>query len=166
MGSLTCPCQLPMTLPVSHDPPVRLLMAFHQRLPLHDPDLLFQAPDRDLWLAAAYTPGEQTMLTALDLYPAVAVTFTRQSALGRRTVLNRPLPRWARWAAGTLVLLNEPSLPPLTGILAGDEPPGPRYEYTISLLFGALWHEWQRMPYLPGDLTTLAERVRREFVEI
>lgn len=166
MGSLTCPCQLPMTLPVSHDPPVRLLMAFHQRLPLHDPDLLFQAPDRDLWLAAAYTPGEQTMLTALDLYPDVAVTFTRQSALGRRTVLNRPLPRWARWAAGTLVLLNEPSLPPLTGILAGDEPPGPRYEYTISLLFGALWHEWQRIPYLPGDLTVLAERVRREFVEI
>ena len=166
MGSLTCPCQLPMTLPVSHDPPVRLLMAFHQRLPLHDPDLLFQAPDRDLWLAAAYTPGEQTMLTALDLYPDVAVTFTRQSALGRRTVLNRPLPRWARWAAGTLVLLNEPSLPPLTGILAGDEPPGPRYEYTISLLFGALWHEWQRIPDLPGDLTALAERVRREFVEI
>ena len=166
MGSLTCPCQLPMTLPVSHDPPVRLLMAFHQRLPLHDPDLLFQAPDRDLWLAAAYTSGEQTVLTALDLYPDVAVTFTRQSALGRRTVLNRPLPRWARWAAGTLVLLNEPSLPPLTGILAGDEPPGPRYEYTISLLFGALWHEWQRIPYLPGDLTALAERVRREFVEI
>jgi len=154
-----------MTLPVSHDPPVRLLMAFHQRLPLHDPDLLFQAPDRDLWLAAAYTPGERTMLTALDLYPDMTVTFTRQSALARRTVLNRPLPRWARWAAGTLVLLNEPSLPPLTGILAGDEPPGPRYEYTISLLFGALWYEWQRTPYLPGDLIALAERVRREFVE-
>lgn len=154
-----------MTLPISHDPPVRLLMAFHQRLPLHDPDLLFQVPERDLWLAAAYTPGEQTVLTALDLYPDMAVTFTRQSALARRTVLNRPLPRWARWAAGTLVLLNEPSLPPLTGLLAGNEPPGPRYEYTISLLFGALWHEWQRRPYLPGDLTALAERVRREFVE-
>lgn len=155
-----------MTLPVSNDPPLRLLMAFHQRLPLVDPDVLFQAPDRDLWLAAVYTPSEQYVLTALDLYPDVSVTFTRQSALTRRTVLNRPLPRWARWAAGALVLPGEPALPPLTGILAGDEPPGPRYEYTISLLFAALWHEWQRKPYLPGDLTQLVERVRREFVEI
>lgn len=166
MGNSSALFPVPMTLPDAHDPPIRLLMAFHQRLPLLEPDLLFQAPDRDLWLAAAYTPGEQTVLTALDLYPDVSVTFTRQSALGRRTVLNRPLPRWARWAAGTLVLLNDPPLPPLTGILAGDEPPGPRYEYTISLLFGALWYEWQRQPYLPGDLTALTERVRREFVEL
>lgn len=165
MGPRPCRFRPLMTLPIAHDPPIRLLMAFHQRLPLLDPDLLFQAPDRDLWLAAAYTPGEQYVLTALDLYPDVSVTFTRQSALARRTVLNRPLPRWSRWAAGALVVLGDPPLPPLTGILAGDEPPGPRYEYTISLLFGALWHEFNRQPYLPGDLTALAERVRREFVE-
>jgi hypothetical protein len=153
-----------MTLPETHDPPVRLLMHFHERLPQLEPDLLFRAPDRDLWLAAAFTPGDHYTLTALDLYPDASITFTRQSALARRTVLNRPLPRWARWPAGVIVVLGEPALPPLTGILAGDEPPGPRYEHAIALLFAALWHEWRREPYLPGTLIDLAERVRRDFV--
>lgn len=154
-----------MSLAEPHDPPVRLLMAFQQRHPTLEPDLMFRAPERDLWLAAAFTPGAAYRLTALDLYPDAAVTFTRQSALARRTVLQRPLPRWARWPAGALVLLGPPSLPPLTGILAGDEPPGPRYEYALALLFAALWHEWRREPYLLGALTALAERVRRDYIE-
>lgn len=154
-----------MTLPETHDPPIRLLMAFQERLPLVEPDVLFQVPDRDLWLAAAFTASDRYTLTALDLYPDAPVTFTRQSALARRTVLNRPLPRWSRWPAGVIVLLGEPALPPLTGIIAGDEPPGPRYEYTVALLFAALWHEWRREPYLPGELTDLAERVRRDFIQ-
>lgn len=153
-----------MTLSEAHDPPIRLLMAFHERLPMLEPDVLFQVPDHHLWLAAAFTPSERYTLTAFDLQPDVSVTFTRQSALARRTVLNRPLPRWARWPAGMIVLLGEPALPPMTGIIAGDEPPGPRYEYAIALLFAALWHEWQREPYLPGTLTDLAERVRRDFI--
>jgi hypothetical protein len=148
------------------DPPLRLLVAFQQRHADAMPDLVFNAPDRELWLAARYVPEPTTYtLVGLDDGMTAPVTFTLQSAKLRQTVLRRPLPRWARYPAGVLLATAEFDLPSFDAVICGDEPPGPRYEYGLGLLFAGLVFEYAGIPHVFADLTAMADGVRRTYVE-
>lgn len=147
------------------DPPIRLLLSFQQLYPqAAAPDWVVQAPDRDLWLAATRLPENELILAAPDLDARAA--FSVRSARLRLTVLNRPLPRWARYAAGALVLLHDAglSLEGIGAVVMGDEPAGPRYDYAIGLALGALAYRLYDHPCTAASLLDLLERVQRDYV--
>ena len=154
-----------MTIPFDADPPLRLLVAFQQGWPDHTPDVVFCAPGRSLWLAGRVTTPERWTLHAPDVSDTASATFTRQSARARQTWLRRPLPRWARFPAGVLLALPDAEAPGLEAVVCGDEPAGPRYEYALMLLFAALLHELADRPYLPGDLSAIADAVLRDYID-
>jgi hypothetical protein len=151
---------------ISGDPPMRLLLAFQQQFPEADPDWILQAPGRDMWAAARFAPEPTFTLYVADLDGRT--TFSFRSAKTRTTVFNRPLPNWARYPAGVLLLLREFGLETtgLQACLIGSEPAGPRYEYGLGVAVAALWHQVHDLPYTAGSLIDLLERVRREYVEI
>jgi hypothetical protein len=127
--------------------------------------MIFQAPERDLWIAGFFNDiGRYTLLSA-EMNPDVSVTFSTQSARARKTLNNRPLPRWSRYPAGVIVLLDAFDIAGFDAVICGDEPVGPRYEYGLGLLFAALCHELADQPYLPSRLTGIADAAKREFVE-
>jgi galactokinase len=150
---------------ISGDPPMRLLMAFQQTFPALTPDWILQAPGRDMWIAAVLTDQPAFTVSAADL--DARATFSFRSAKTYTTVLNRPLPGWARYPAGVLLLMREYGIETtgLQAVMAGSEPPGPRYEHALGITLAALWHEMHGLSYTPARLLELVERVRREYVE-
>ena len=148
------------------DPPMRLLMAFQQHFPALSPDWILQAPGRDMWIAAAFIDQPSFTIGSADL--DARTTFNYRSAKTRTTVFNRPLPGWARYPAGVLLALRDEGMETtgLQAMLAGSEPPGPRYEHALGIAVAALWHEVHQQPTTPDELVDLVERVRREYVEI
>jgi galactokinase len=152
------------SLPV-HDPPLRLLVAFQQAFPDHSPEWIIRAPGRDMWIAAVRAGSAQFTVAAPDL--GGRATFSLQSAKSRLTVTRRPLPRWARYPAGVTILLDQEGLD-VTGlnmVFAGEEPPGPRFDYALGMAFATLWHELHQQPYTVDDLIEIVDRARREYVE-
>jgi hypothetical protein len=147
----------------SFDPPVRLLAQFNQHFPDSAHDLIVQAPGRELWIAAALTSTRRCALRAAELDARTA--FTLQSAKVHQTYLRRPLPRWARYAAGVWLALEDTDLSGLNAALCGNEPAGPRYEYAVGLAFAALLHELSGRPYSAPRLIELIDRVHRDYVE-
>lgn len=151
---------------IAGDPPMRLLLAFQQLYPAQAaPEWVIQAPGREMWAAAARHPGHEFTIGAPDL--DARVTFSYRSARGGLSVLNRPLPRWARYAAGALLALRDSGVE-CGGLLAavmGSEPPGPRYEHAVGIAVAALACSCQGRAYTAGELIELVERVRREYVE-
>lgn len=154
-----------MTLPFDANPPLRLLVAYQQCWPDSTPEIVFCAPGRSLWLAGRLCAHDRWTLRAPDVSDTASASFTRQSARLRQTWLRRPLPRWARFPAGVLLTLADAEAPGLEAVVCGDEPPGPRYEYALMLLFVALLYELADRPYLPGDLSAAADAVLREFID-
>lgn len=152
------------TLPV--DPPVRLLALYQQVYPDTKPDIVFQAPGREMWALANITERGEYAITSSEM--AARAVFSRQSAKVRRTVLQRPLPRWARYAAGMVLLLDDAGLavPGLEAVVCADEPPGPRYDYALGILVAALWHDLYRRAVSPDMLREITDTVRREYVEV
>ena len=155
-----------MTLPVSGvDPPLRLLAAFHQ---IH-PDLLsthiIQAPGRDMWAAAAVRPTDAFTVHIFDL--GVHTSFSRRTAKLRRTLLNRPLPRWARYPAGVVLALNDAGLDAngIAAVIVGEESPGPRYDYALGMTFAALIHVVCGQSFTADSLLEIVEKARRDYVE-
>ncbi len=148
-----------------NNPPVRLLAAFQDAFPTLSPDYIVQTPGRDMWVAA--TTEQTTLFTIYAPDVNGRVTFDWRSAKFRRTTLNRPLPRWARYPAGVIHMLCAAGmdLPGIHAVVAGDESPGPRYDHALGLTFAALWHELCGRPYTPEGLLDLVERVRREYIE-
>lgn len=148
------------------DAPMQLLMAFQENYPALLPERILQAPGREMWVAALFNDSAAFTLHAADL--DARVSFTYRSAKLMQTVHQRPLPRWARYPAGVLLLLREKGME-LTGleaVVAGAEPPGPRYEHAVGIVIAALWHQVHDRPYTPESLLELVERTRREFIEI
>ncbi|HLU09775.1 MAG TPA: hypothetical protein VK003_08915 [Oceanobacillus sp.] len=156
-----------MTTPFHADPPLRLLVKFQELYPDTTPDLVFQAPEREMWIAARYNSREQYSCLALDLNQSVMTTFNLQSAKQRKTVTQRPLPRWARYPAGVIMTMSSMGMDVqgLNAVICGDEPQGPRYEYSLGILFAALCHELNDKPYYPEALTEIVDMVHREYVE-
>jgi hypothetical protein len=145
------------------NPPVRLLASFADVFPNDSAVLVLQAPGRDLWVAAGINGSQRYAVHALELESRT--TFTRQSAKQCHTVLRRPLPRWARYAAGVALLLPHIDVPGVTALICGDEPPGPRYDYAVGMVFAALWHSIAEEDYDAAMLIELVDRVQREYVQ-
>lgn len=106
----------------------------------------------------------EVCLQAPDLHSKVR--FSWRSACTRRTVLRRPLPRWARYAAGVVVALREAGLdvPGASVVVVGDEVPGPRYDYALGVAVAALWHDMHQRPCDEHALSDIVEKVYREYV--
>jgi len=147
------------------DPPVRLLAAFQETFPSQELVWLVRAPGRDTWIAAARSDNETFTVASPDL--DARVTFSLQSARVRRTVLQRPLPRWARYPAGVTLTVDNEGLDVigLNMVVMASEPPGPQYDYSIGIAFAALWHEIYNRPYTMDRLIDIVDRARREYVE-
>ena len=147
------------------DPPLRLLVAFHQTFPALSPEWIVQPPGREMWIAAVRHDREQYTLAAPDLEGST--TFSLRSARARRTVLNRPLPDWARYPAGVMVALSHNGLDVagIDAMIVGEEPPGPRYHFSLGVAVAALWHEFYQRPYTADSLVAIVDQVRREYVE-
>jgi galactokinase len=147
------------------DPPVRLLAAFQEHFPEHELVWLVRAPGRDTWIAAGRSENETFTVVSPDL--DMRATFSLQSARVRRTVLQRPLPRWARYPAGVTLTVDNEGLDVvgLNMVVMGTEPPGPQYDYSVGIAFAALWHEVQEHPYTIDRLIEIVDRARRDYVE-
>jgi galactokinase len=149
----------------TNNPPLRLLVAFQDAFPGLAPEWMVQVPGRDMWLAAVpHQRGEFTIVVPdLD----ASTTFNLRSAKARRTVLNRPLPDWARYPAGVTQILAQGGLDStgLDAIIVGEEPAGPRYHYALGMAVAALIHDLHAKPYTADSLMAVVEQVRREYVE-
>ncbi len=147
------------------DPPLRLLSAFQSVYPRMQPDVMLQSPGREMWIAALPDQSAEYRLIVPDL--GTRTIFTLRGANRLRTTFQRPLPRWARYAAGAVVLLSEAeiALSGLSAVIVGNEPPGPRYDHAIGVTVAALWYQLNNRPCSTDSLRELLDRVRREFVE-
>ncbi len=146
----------------SSSPPIRLLATSEQVFPANAPQILLQAPGREMWAAASLNGTPYC-----TLYSADGGTRTRlnsQSAKRYQTIYHRPLPRWVRYLAGVMALIDVADMPGIDAVLCGDEPRGPRYDYALAMLFAALWYTINRQAYTPEALQEIAERVRREYI--
>jgi hypothetical protein len=154
-----------LPLQTQTDPPLRLLVAFQQIYPGRSPTLIVQAPGREMWVAALTGQNRQFTLHAPDLDSRAV--FTWQTAKTRRTVLNRPLPRWARYPAGVIYNLCSAGLDiaGIDAILVGEESHGPRYDHAMGMAIAALWYELHRQPYTSGSLLDIVEQVRRDYID-
>lgn len=145
------------------DPPIRLLAKFGQAFPASSPQLIMQAPGREMWAAASFNGSANVTVCTAD--GDGITTFNYQSAKLKQTVHRRPLPNWARYIAGVSVLLDVPEMPGINVAVCGDEPSGPRYDHSLAILFAALWYEINMTEGDPDALLEIAERVRREYIE-
>lgn len=152
-------------LPLHSDPPVRLLAAFYEMFSTETPACVVQVPGREMWAVAAVNDTREFTFFAPDLTSHTTLSY--QSAKRRCTIRNRPLPDWARYPAAVVVALGNIGfdVQGVCAVLAGDEPPGPRYAYSLGLAVAALWHHLAQQPYDAETLIEMVERARRDYVE-
>jgi galactokinase len=155
-----------LSVPLSPDPPLRLLAKFQELNPNTAPAVVFQAPGRDMWIAARANDREIYSIRSLEYNRAAPATFSLHSAKMRNTVMQRPLPRWVRYPAGVILRLSAAGfdVPCLHAVICGDEPRGPRYEYGLGILFAALCHELNNCHYDSQTLTEVVDTVQREYL--
>ncbi|RMF79544.1 MAG: hypothetical protein D6737_11080 [Chloroflexi bacterium] len=146
--------------------PVRLLVAFYEAFPSQSPQWVVRAPGRDMWLAAL--PCNDNAYTIIAPDYEGRTSFNLRSARLKRTTLNRPLPHWARYAAGVILQFHEQgqTLNGLDLIMTGEEPEGPRFDYASGMAVAALWHSVHGLPYNAETLIEIVDRVRREYIEV
>jgi hypothetical protein len=147
------------------DIPLRLLVEFGEAFPDDSPAFTLCAPGRDVWLAAVENKSDHFALAAPDFKGKV--TFSLQSARQKRSVWQRPLPRWAYYAAGVTLVMDNAGVDALgmNIVVLGDEPPGPSYDFGVGLVFAALWHALRGQAYTLDSLADWVEAARREYVE-
>lgn len=145
------------------NPPIRLLTAFQEHQ-THSPETLLQVPGREMWVAADLGNSHRYTLISPDMHGHTS--FDRRSARQKRTVRGRPLPRWARYAAGVILELAQDDvlLPGGTIVLVGDEPSGPRYEHALGMATAALCYEHNGHEYDVQDLLNVMERVQKNYL--
>jgi galactokinase len=151
--------------PTNTNPPLRLLSAFSAAYPKTSPDYIIQATGREMWIAATTQGSTAFTLHAPDL--GHTTRFDWRSAKGKRTLLKRPLPSWARYPAGVIVHLCAAGmdLPGIDAVAVGMEPPGPRYNFSLGIAFATLWYEIHARDYSDDSIKTIVEQVRREYIE-
>ena len=142
------------------NPPIRLLTAIQQHLS-KEPDLMLEVVGRDMWVAANLHNGHEFTIITPDL--GGRTIFDRRSAKFQRTIRNRPLPRWARYIAGTVQVLSEGfDLSGVTVVMLGDEPAGPRYEHALGMAFVAMWYSVHQKEYQLDTLIDVMEQVQKQ----
>lgn len=151
-----------MTTPPN--PPLRLLAAFQMTYPSQRANWIMCAPERDMWVGASIYDSGQFSVTVPDLDDETA--FRVKSARIKRTVDNLTLPSWAYYLAGVAVILSNAglTLPGADMVLAGEEPAGPRYDYSMGMAFASLWYQYNAKPYDQSILIDVLEQVRRDYI--
>lgn len=148
------------------NPPLRLLASFQQLVGVA-PSLMLAVPAREMWVLVAPADSQHadeqryTIITP-DLDNQTA--FDVRGARLRQTYLNRPLPRWARYIALALVAMTDDGIrvPPAQLFIAGDEPQGPRYEYTLGMAMATYgYHHHGRVATEPALVDLLEKATRR-----
>ncbi len=150
-----------MTSPL--DPPVRLLAGFDTRCG-GEPDLVVGASGRAAWAAARFTGA--SFYVVHDADSPRRARFDLRGARRGITLYRRPIPAWARYLAGVTALSDLQSLPGAEIVVCSDEPAGPRRDHALGMVAAALWHTINDLPTEEADLFQIAERARREYVEI
>lgn len=142
------------------NPPLRLLAAFQQEFN-KPPEWLIQMDEREMWVAAEITGGTTYTLIMPDM--TVRIRFDRSSAKRNQTTRKRPIPSWARFISGSVGILARMGLemPGATIVIAGDEPKGPRYEYSLGMAFAALWHEINEQDYTTESLLDIMDEIQK-----
>jgi hypothetical protein len=152
-----------MTLPPN--PPLRLLATFQLTYPSQRANWIIVAPDRDMWVGASIYDSGQFSVTVPDLEDSTV--FRVKSARIKRTVDNTSLPSWVHYLAGVAVILSNAGMtcPGADMVLAGEEPPGPRYEYSMGMAFAALWYQYNAKPFNQSILIEVMEHIRHDYVD-
>lgn len=115
-----------------------------------------------MWAAACFNGSARCTVYTAD--GDGRTSFSYQSAKRKQTIHHRPLPRWARYMAGVTVMVDVAEMPGINVVICGDEPAGPRYEFSLGILFAALWHEINLEQVDPALLLEVVEAVRRDYV--
>lgn len=152
-----------MTTPPN--PPLRLLASFQLTYPSQRANWILDVPGRDMWIGAGVYDSGQFSVTVPDIDDST--TFRVKSARIKRTADNTALPRWSYYLAGVAVILSNRGMSFLGAdmVLAGEEPAGPRYEYSMGMAFAALWYQYNAKPFNQDILIEIMEDVRHEYVE-
>lgn len=152
-----------MTVPPN--PPLRLLTTFQQTYPSQRANWVLAVPGRDMWVGASIYESGKFVVAAPDLDDKTV--FRVMTARIKRTIDNVALPKWGLYLGGVAVALSNEGLtfPGADVVIAGEEPRGPRYEYSMGMAFALLWYEYNAMPYDHPTLVDLMEYVRRDYVD-
>lgn len=147
------------------DPPIHLLAEFHKIFPDIAPEHIVKVEGREMWLAAVTSNMTDYTIHAPDL--SSKVVFNWRTAKNKRTLLNRPLPKWARYPAGVIYTLGAEGMDVngVCAVVVGEEPTGPRYDYGFALTVAALWHELTETDYTADSLLDVVDQVRRDYIE-
>lgn len=147
------------------NPPLRLLASFQETFPSQRANWILSVPGRDMWIAASIYENGKYSVSLPDIDGKTA--FSVRSARLKQTYNNRPIPSWSRYLAGVAVLLSDAdlTLPGADIVIAGEEPAGPRYEYSVGMAFAAMWYQFNSMNYNHAILLDLMEQVRRDYVD-
>lgn len=146
------------------NPPLRLLAAFQQASE-KQPEHLVQLEGRVMWVAAELSGGFSYTVIVPDM--DVRTTFDRRSAKLKKTTRNRTLPKWTHYMSGAVGILDRQGLdmPGATVVIAGDEPPGPRYDHALGMAFVALWYQVNELDYDTQTLIDIMDIVRRDYID-
>lgn len=152
-----------MTTPPN--PPLRLLATFQLTYPSQRANWILSVPERDMWVGASIYDSGQFAVSVPDLEDETA--FRVKSARIKRTIDNGALPSWAHYLGGVAVILSNEglTLPGADMVLAGEEPPGPRYDYSMGMAFATLWYQYNAKPYSQDILIDIMELVQREYID-
>lgn len=146
-------------------PPIHLLASFHEILPDTDPQWMLRAPGYEIWIAASSDSPDH--FTLMQVESGVRVQFNYQSAKRKQTLLRRPLPRWARHAAGLVVLYSaELNIDGFQGVILNAERTGPRADYGGGIAIASLLYTIAGRESNETALRECVDRVQREYLTI
>lgn len=150
---------------IEMNPPLRLLVTFQETYAIDTADWVVCASGRDMWLAGN-TVNNGVFTVYLPDLESKAV-FNYASATKKQTVSRRPLPRWSLYVAGVLLKLADNGIQPVgcKAVIAGEEPPGPRYDHAVGMAFATFWHEVNHLAYETEHLRTLVDLVQRDYIK-
>lgn len=144
-------------------PPIHLLASFHELLPDTDPEWMLSAPGFETWIAASGDVPDRYTLTLVET--GARVQFSYQSAKRKQTLLRRPLPHWARYAAGLIVLYSDAfDFGGFRGVLLNAERSGPRADYGFGMAIATLIHTMAGRTIDDATLREWVDRVQREYL--
>lgn len=146
------------------NPPLRLLAAFQQSAE-KEPQHLVALEERRMWVAAEIRGGFHYTVIVPDM--DVRTIFDRRSAKLKKTIRNRPLPQWAHYMGGAVGILDRMGLAMdgATIVIAGDEPPGPRFNHALGMAFVAFWFQVNEKDYTTDDLIEIMDTIRRDYTD-
>lgn len=146
------------------NPPLRLLAAFQQAFPDQNPVHILKAPGREMWVAAGDVAGTSYTLVAPDLDGRV--NFSRRTAKVKRTLLNRPLPRWSRYPAGVILALCDEGVDVngISAVIVGEETQGPRYDHALGMTIAALWYHLNDLEFTTAHLIEVVKQVQHDYL--